>query len=69
MTSQTQLILTGFLLVSPLHFLGQGQAQGIVTLEEESKNPVWGKETRQEGNKSHSWPFRASKDGGKPTQV
>lgn len=40
MASQTQLILIGFLLASPL-FLGPGPVEGIVILE--NKSLVWGK--------------------------
>lgn len=49
MASQTQLILIGFLLASPLS-LGPGPAQEIVILEGERKNPVGEEEeTIQEG--------------------
>lgn len=70
MASQAELLRTGFLLNSSLHFLGQGPAQGIIILEEEGKNPVWGKEeTRWEGKQIpllRNRGCRASDGGGSP---
>ena len=56
----TRGLFMGKTLMSEPHFLDQGPAQGVATLEGESKHPCGNKEeTRQEGKTSPtSWPFQ-----------